>query len=713
MRFDQLNQSIELNAEESPSLYNTLNMIRSLFRDVEDAADAPLSQCPIGDSKLPLEMIWLGKELLSIYQDNSDALQRNRARLDSIMEKLAAGQTELESLAQVEKLLPGKQAEYRALEEKLTAARAEKALYEKLLEDIQSAQSELALLQRFDMDAARQKLQTLQEQVRDLEDQIRSLDQQIQTLTGAKDQAEGTVADLRGSLLALQEQLARLDREKTDLLLRKEQAEQEVRDLKAAITAVRSRLEELCRWIPAARNTLQELEDRARTLSAEKESLTEQIRLLRASIEELSLDIGRLRNEYDQVLLPEKQRLVEEKLRCMEKKARLEREIAALVGETRELDAELVALQGTLSQRLRERDEAREAVAQYRLNVLGPIVTERDSLLSTQQQLQAEKSAAEQQITELSNNQRTLILEIGRKKDQFERDTTEYEKHVRREQELAREQEQLTVQLNTAVDALQLRQTEYDKLKNEDLPAAEKFLADETLRRDQLRQKVEGIQTQCRERTDDINQMNDELPALQNKLRNLQQNYDALTVTYNASNSDIVELERRIRELERKNDQERLAQYRSQLTEKKLRLEALSETCATLEGEIRELGQQVETETENRLSLENRKKIQEDGLKGIRLLLEELKPWAAPEKRVAAENTKRQFDTLKIIRDNLGRSIRDASRQIVGFEIAADDLNIIELEDYLTNAAECSRDLCASLSRCAQTIEKYIMEEPK
>ncbi len=59
MNFEMLNAAIELNAAESPSLYNALNMVRSLFQDMEDAANASLSQCPLGDARLPLEMIWL------------------------------------------------------------------------------------------------------------------------------------------------------------------------------------------------------------------------------------------------------------------------------------------------------------------------------------------------------------------------------------------------------------------------------------------------------------------------------------------------------------------------------------------------------------------------------------------------------------------------------------------------------------------------------
>ena len=88
----------------------------------------------------------VSKELISIYEDNDESLQRNRARLDSVMEKLRTAQADLEVIAEAENLLPDKQTEYQALEAKLTAAKAAQAAYEKLLADIQSAQAEDAYM---------------------------------------------------------------------------------------------------------------------------------------------------------------------------------------------------------------------------------------------------------------------------------------------------------------------------------------------------------------------------------------------------------------------------------------------------------------------------------------------------------------------------------------------------------------------------------------
>ena len=51
MKFDRLNSSIALNAREAPSIYMTMCMIESLFRDVEDASGNELSHTELGDEQ--------------------------------------------------------------------------------------------------------------------------------------------------------------------------------------------------------------------------------------------------------------------------------------------------------------------------------------------------------------------------------------------------------------------------------------------------------------------------------------------------------------------------------------------------------------------------------------------------------------------------------------------------------------------------------------
>lgn len=615
MNFDLLRQSIELNAGESPSLYNTLNMIRALFQDVEDAADMSLSQCPTGDEKLPLEMIWLSKELLSIYEDNTDALQRNRARLDSIMKEIRTLQDELEKLADAASLLPEKEKQYQELLSQLKTARAAQGTYEELIRKIETAQKDLAGLQRFDFDAAQQQLVDLQNQIRVLEDQIRELDTTIQKRTDEKNLLESNISNLR--------------------------------------------------------------------------------------------------HELTQVLQPEQQHLTQQK-QALEEEHRCTRQlIADLRRETDVLNAELAQMRQDLPLLMQERNAARQRVADYHRDMLDPVITERDALLETEDQLQADKAAAEKQIAELTENQQKLVLEIGRKKEAYRLDNTEYQNKLEREKKLIAEQEELTRNLNKITEDLSLRQDEYDELHDKTLPAAQKYLAAETKRRDDLQAQIDTINNECQEKTTQISELDAMIPGRQEELRRLRSRYDALTITFNTNNQDILEMERQIRELEVKNDKERLDEYRTQLQSKQKELEALAQNCEKLDAQIRDLDTNLKDKNEDCRTLEELKRKKEEGLKGIEETLLELKPCSAPEYRRRAEAIDAKFRTLVSIRNNLAESISLAGQTISDYKPTPDEESIQKLETYLTKASARSLDVYQQLMNCANALKNHIMEEPK
>ena len=500
MKFDLLNQSIALNADESPSIFNTLCMIRSLFRDVKDAAgESSLSQCPIGDEKLPLEMIWLSKELLRIYEDNDESLRRNRVRLDSIMEKLAQARTELETIADAEQLLPKMEKEYQDLTHQLAAAKQAKARYDSILARIESLRTELTQLRQFDAADAARTLEALEAQAQPL---------------------------------------------------RKEKAQ-----LETALTNTR--------W----------------------------------------------------------------------------------------------------------------------------------------------------ELAELDRKQRELVLEIGRGKNQYERDSKEYEKHSARKQKLLLDLEELTRQNSRAADDLARLQVEYDKLHDEDLPAAGKLLGDETKRRDELQAKVAGIQADCRDMTQQIDRMKGELPELEETLRNTRNIYNALTATYSASNRDIVALQSKIRELESENHEDRLAQVRVQLTGELQKLEALRDTCGKLEEEIRSLGEQIQELARKQQDLQSLKDTQLKGQAGIDRELERLRPFDNPEFRDRVRLIQNRYQALSRVRDNLERSITQARRHFSGLELAGTELDVQQLGQCLSDADKYACAIYQDLAECAETLKKHMTEE--
>lgn len=64
------------------------------------------------------------------------------------------------------------------------------------------------------------------------------------------------------------------------------------------------------------------------------------------------------------------------------------------------------------------------------------------------------------------------------------------------------------------------------------------------------------------------------------------------------------------------------------------------------------------------------------------------------------------------IRNNLANSISIARRAIIGYELTSEESYILMLEEYLTNASVCSRDVYQQLTNCAKALKNHIMEEP-
>lgn len=713
MNFDLLRQSIKLNAGESPSLYNILNMIRSLFQDVEDETDLPLSQCPVGDEKLPLEMIWLSKELLSIYEDNSDVLQRNRARLDGMMEELLRVQGELQQLADAADQLPRKEAEHQKLQGQLADARAAQAAHEELLRKIADAEKELALLEHFDFDAARQKHSDLQSQVRTLEDQVRTLDTQLQTRTEEKTKLDGDIAARRNELAQLDAELERLTGEQESLLTRHQESQQRQADLQFAAEAARAEQERLEKLVSEAGQLLQGLEEEVETLTVQKFGLDVDADTLRGQIADLNSSIAELRQVLTQTLCPEREQLLVQNQALEEETQRARQQIADLTKETNELNAGLAQLRKDLPLRMQERDAARQRVADYRRDMLEPVVTELNDLLQTQQQLQAEHDAAEKQIAELTESQQKLVIEIGRKKEQYQLDSSEYQGKLEREKKLIADQEELTLLLQKTTEELSLRQDEYDELHDKTLPAAQSYLAGETKRRDELQAKIDGINETCQEKALQISGLEGQIPDLQEKLRRLRSRYDALTITFNTNNKDILDMERQIRELEAKNHRERLDEYRTQLQSKRQELEDLALECEKLDTDIQELDRNLTAKNADCRTLEDLKKKKEEGLRGIEETLAELKPCAAPEYRRKAEALSAQYQTLLSIRNDLAASITLARQSITGYEPDPRETDILKLEEYLTGASARSQEVHQQLLSCASALKNHIMEEPK
>ncbi len=169
MKFNRLNQSIANSWQQPPSIYMALCMVEALFEDIENECRCEISGCPVGDDCLSTKLVWLCRIINEIYEKNSDELQRNRSRLDAMMNAFRSTEKELSKFSDVTSQLAALQADYAQLERKLVDARETQKQYQILSDQYNQAQQTLKVLQAFDSEAAKAELLVVTEKIEKLE----------------------------------------------------------------------------------------------------------------------------------------------------------------------------------------------------------------------------------------------------------------------------------------------------------------------------------------------------------------------------------------------------------------------------------------------------------------------------------------------------------------------------------------------------------------
>lgn len=202
MNFERLNNSITLNDGEQPSIYMAMCLIESMFKDIEDATGTDLSHVEAGDDQLPTKLIWLSRKLLKIYSEKAAAFERNRSRLDDMMEKVRNQEAELEAFHDVSTAYSQIKEKASALETALVEANACKEETLRLQALCEERSKEIAALKNFDASGAASRL----EQLNAIKEELSG---QYSKLTGSLESMQGTVSELQKQT----EESARLLRE--------------------------------------------------------------------------------------------------------------------------------------------------------------------------------------------------------------------------------------------------------------------------------------------------------------------------------------------------------------------------------------------------------------------------------------------------------------------------------------------------------------------
>lgn len=494
MQFNHLIASAKNNADQAPNLFMALCMVESLFQDMEDVSHQDISQCPTGDDRLPTKLVWLCRTILDIYDDHSDDLQRNRARLDGAVAKVRSLEKELEQLASASEQLAGIQDTYARLEEQLRKAGEKRQQYEQLKAAAARAETELQELRQFDPATAQAELERLQRELtenRNRKDELQSqllvqrrnaaeLHSSVTLLENERDQNNVRVSEMNAQLDALTEASERAKAQLEELARQRICAEEELEEKKRLCVQKQDDLTQLRQEISTyhaehlepVQTELENCQRKKSTLAQQLAAAQAEVGNHQAKIDELTVAIGRLRNEKDS-----------ETAKLAEAKSRYERAGAELQLKKEERDAAVHAL--TLLQ---------SEVANLEENVLP----ERRKLLADEEK---RKNELAERIDETSGKLQKLseerdILEVKlpaleaklkNNQDVYASLTAEYMASTNELKELEHQISQLSnqndaqkvmiykQQLQSNLDALQQTKAECERIRQENVLLCQKL----------------------------------------------------------------------------------------------------------------------------------------------------------------------------------------------------------------------------------------------
>lgn len=431
MKFDRLKASVTNNSDQQPSIYMALCMVESLFADIEDEWGGSFSQCPAGDERLTNKLLWLIRSVNGVYNNKSDDLQRNRAKLDTAMAKLQDLEKELAQHAKTADRLAEAQKDCAKLEDKLRQANEKKQRCEALVKEADRLRAEIEELDKVDLvqveqeirimrsrreDAAAQarKLRTAAEEFRSRElapvekevERLRSEIAGLQHLINQEAEKKARCEEERGRQ---QNVLSKLAEEKTQLQAQKQTMDARLNELKAANRDLEGELAAVEAAREAALRRAEEIQQRINTIRhTGLDPAEDHVKELEQVLANMERDCGRMSREY-QTGLERKNQLTQsiaklkEEVETMtgalqetqERWQRLESDRKRLDDQRTSVLKELDRLQATVENLERkEIPEARELLSREKLR--------REELTQELEDLKADKTRLEEQIEQLN-----------------------------------------------------------------------------------------------------------------------------------------------------------------------------------------------------------------------------------------------------------------------------------------------------------------------
>ena len=505
MNFERLNNSIALNSDEKPSVYMALCMVESMFRDIEDASGTDISLTDAGDEQLPTKLIWLSRKLLKIYSEKAGGFERNRGRLDDMMEKLRGMESELALIGDSEGAYARMQEKESALRSALSKAQERKDETERIRKLCEATEAEIAALQNDGTAEMEQELIRLssekdalsarhaetsdalskaREAVRELKEQsakdavslriesetLDRMQSEKRTRDREREEAAKAVESLRAELASKNEEHDRAIADKAYYELKLSEVEQEIAAcLNEAIPPLQKEIEEQTSRCEAAKAELDGLKKERESVIFRCAQLNRQIEDAETAAEAKRGELQKKQDELDQAaknLESIEAGISEEteKLSSLQTETDLLRstklpELRSLIGENERENEELNSLVAGLTQRkdelIRQNDKLKADEDSLSRSV--------DELTQTRAELTASYDAKNEALSALRKNVEALRGKNDREKEQ------QYRRQLEEEQERLTDLGRICAELEQQLSELQAeradRQARADALK--------------------------------------------------------------------------------------------------------------------------------------------------------------------------------------------------------------------------------------------------------
>ncbi len=382
MEFNWMKASIVQNSREKPSIYLALCMMETLVNDVQKEAGCRLAECPIGDERLPIKLIWLCRTISDVYRMNRAEMDRMRDRLRQSVEQIRAMEKEIDELASDADRLGEVRQRMEKLNVLLAQAQEDKRKYDALSASCAGMQRELDQLRQFDPGQARAQLQELQDEAARLREQEAGLNRDRQ-------EAQKKCAAVQAACDALRAELDQLERQTGQRQAEKAALQDKAELQTAAVRALEQSIAAQDQQLTALAEEYRKLQERHRALQAQREQRGAELgRFQTGQIDPLLGQLAGLKEQQEAL----ENRLAQLQEECRSKEAQRDGLSAQLDAARRyidQLNAQAAGCQEQIAQSQAEREALQEKIDHLK-HSLGALAGQEKDLRMHEGQLQQE-----------------------------------------------------------------------------------------------------------------------------------------------------------------------------------------------------------------------------------------------------------------------------------------------------------------------------------